>query len=342
VRAVVMDRFEDSGKARVAEIPTPEPGEGEVLIEIAAAGVNPVDWKESEGREEEYYQRNHPDVPRNIQFPQVIGFDGAGRVAKLGSGVAGIEIGDPVMVFSDRFRGHHGTFAEYVCVPWDLVADMPKTISYEQAASIPCAAMTGYQCLFRADKAGLSAGDKVLIHGASGGIGSFTVQFAKQSGLVVAATCGSNHTEYVQDLGADVVFDSRSLDIGEQVRKWAPEGVPAIIDCVGKETLSLVQAMRAMKQGGRLVSIATLTDDGDVAADTAEAARHGFTKIWSIMNFENLRSQFRSIAALIDAGKVTMPPVEVQPMEEAGKVLRRVKEGHTRGKAVLKIADIPR
>jgi len=326
VKAIVMDGFGPPSRAGLADVPMPLCRERDVLIKVRAAGVNPVDWKECEGHLEQFYG--------SYDERWVPGYDAAGVVHAVGSQVSAFRPGDSVVAFSDRREnGHNGTFAEYLRVLDNAVSLVPDAVSLEDAAAIPTAALTGYQALHRANKADLQPGDTVLVHGASGGVGSYTVQFAKAAGLRVAATCSARNLEYVAGLGADLAIDYAEGRIAESLCEWEPDGLDSIIDCVSGGSIANPQAI--LKQGGRLISIATLTQDGDVAGDTAKAALLGYEKILSIMEFDRIGEELGEVLALMANGKVTPPPLTAYPLEQGVQALEAMKQGGMQGKIIL-------
>jgi NADPH2:quinone reductase len=215
---------------------------------------------------------------------------------------------------------------------------MPKSLSFAQAAAIPIASLSAFQALFHAEKGGLIPGQKVLIHGAAGGVGSFAVQFAKSGGLLVSATCGRPNVAYIRSLGADRVIDYRTEDVCRAVRDWSAEGVDVVLDAVGPATLP--QGLDMLRPGGRLVNILTVTADGDIERDRKEAERRGFRKITTIIDFERARDSMREITHLIDGGLVHVPAIDVLPLEEAARAHQLIDTGHVRGKLVLKVAEV--
>ena len=327
MRALVMTGFGPPGKnTAVQSMPLPECKANDLLVRVAAAGVNPVDWKECEG----FLQPFYPAYEKHW----VPGYDAAGVVEKVGASVSGFVRGDRVVLFSDRRdNGHNGTFAEYVRVLANAAAKVPAQVDLSEAASIPTAALTGYQALIAANKASLKEGNFVLIHGASGGVGSYAVQFAKSAGFKVTATCRGENADYVTSLGADHVIDYSRDDIARSVRRWAPEGVHAIIDCVSGTTLP--NALDVLRTGGKLISIATLTQDGDIAAETARAAERGCQKILSIMNFDRIGEELAEILALMARGEVKSPPLIRYPLDRGADALEHMKRGAVRGKIVI-------
>jgi len=290
--------------------------------------VNPVDWKECEGHLQQFYGE--------YGTAWTPGYDGAGFVRQVGAEVTRFRPGDRVVAFSDRREnGHNGTFAEYLRVLDKAASLVPDDIELADAAAIPTAGLTGYQALFRSSKAALGPGDAVLIHGASGGVGSYAVQFAHARGIRVAASCSARNCDFVSSLGADLVLDHAKGGIVEAVREWMPGGVKAIIDCVSGGTLP--DALDALSPSGRLISIATLVADGDIEADTSAASERGFEKILSIMEFDRIGEELAEVLDLISQGLVKRPPLETFSLVEAGKALERMKAGGVRGKIVLNV-----
>lgn len=333
MRAMVFDCYGDPDVMSLRDVPVPEPQDGEVLIRVGYAGVNPSDTKVRSGESARYRYRE-------VKFPFVVGRDGAGVVERTGSNVNGFRPGDNVIAWSATDGKTWGSYAEFMRVPVKNLSPMPKSLSFAQAAVVPVASLTAFQALFHTEKGGMIPGQKVLIHGAAGGVGSFAVQFAKSAGLLVAATCGSQNVDYVRSLGADVVIDYKTEDVGRALQDWSGEGVDVVLDVVGSTTLP--HALDMLRPAGRLVSILTVTADGDIERDRKEAERRGFRKITFIIDFERARESMRAISNLIDVGLVRVPPIEMIPLEDAARAHRMIETGHVRGKLVLKIAELAR
>jgi NADPH2:quinone reductase len=256
---------------------------------------------------------------------------------RTGSNASGFRQGDRVITWSAADGKTWGSYAEFMRVPVRNVSPMPKSLGFAQAAAVPVAALTAFQALFHAEKGGMIPGQKVLIHGAAGGVGSFAVQFAKSGGLLVAATCGAYNGTYVRSLGADRVIDYKTEDIGRAIRDWSAEGVDVVLDVVGSTTLP--HGLDMLRPGGRLVSVLTVTADGDIERDRKEAEERGFRKITFIIDFERARESMREITNLIDAGLVHVPPINVLALGEAALAHQMIETGHVRGKLVLKVAE---
>ncbi len=312
---------------RFGAIATPEPGPGEVRIRVAYAGVNPADWKNREG----YLAAFRP-----YTFPYIVGFDAAGVVEKLGPGVTDFAVGERVFTPTNHGQGGLGSYAEFAIAATDRVARIPPGLDFAQAAALPVAALTAWQGVI--ERGGIRSGQRALIHGGAGGVGSFAVQFARVAGAHVAATCGSANVEYLRGLGVERVIDYRSEDIAAAVADWAPGGLDYLMDAVGVSTLA--NGLDLVRPGGTLVSVPTLTDDGDIPAALAAAAAKGVNHVFSTMSDIGSRAALEQIAALVVAGEVRLPPLREYALREAPEAHRVIQSGHGRGKIVLKVADI--
>lgn len=326
MRAMIMEKTGGPEVLRLAEVPTPEPGPGQVLIRVACAGVNPADWKDREGMLAMYVA---------YRFPYILGFDAAGVVERVGPGVEHPRPGDRVFTPGNHGQGAWGSYAEFMVADADRTAIIPPSMSFAAAASIPVAALTGWQALF--DRGGLQAGQRIMIHGGSGGLGSFAVQFARWAGARVAATCGTANVDYVRGLGAENVVDHRRDDIAGAIRAWAPDGLDLLVDAVGASTLP--DGLGMVRPGGAYVSIPTLTDDGDIEASFAAAAARQVRRVFSTMSDVGCGRQLATIAGLITDGHVTLPPVRTLPLEQVAKAHALIQTGHVRGKLVLNVAE---
>jgi NADPH2:quinone reductase len=330
MRAMIFDHYGNPDVMHLRDAPIPEPQDDEVLIRVSCAGVNPADSKIRAG---DAARAGYPSA-----LPSVPGMDGAGVVERTGRNVTEFHTGDSVIFWSAPAEKTWGSYAEFASVSTRCAFRMPESLNFAQAASVPIAAITAFQSLFHSEIVGMTPGQKVLINGAAGGVGSFAVQFAKVGGLLVAATSRTANIGYVRSLGADRVIDYKTEDVGRALRHWSPEGVDLVLDIVGPATLP--QALDMLRPDGRLVSIFTLTADGEIERDTKEAARRGFRKFVSIVNLERAPETIRRITHLIDRGVVRVPPIDVLPLEEAARAHKMIDTGHVRGKLVLKVAEL--
>lgn len=312
---------------KYAELPTPEPQAGEVLIQVAYAGVNPADWKNRQGMLAQY---------RPYYFPYIIGFDAAGIVAGVGEGVTDFAVGDRVFTPTNHGQGGQGSYAEYAIASIDRVALIPNGMRFDQAAALPVAALTAWQALF--DRGGLQSGQLAMIHGGSGGLGSFAVQFARWAGARVAATCSTPNVEYLTSLGVECVIDYRRENVMDAVRAWAPDGLDYLMDAVGVS--SLPAGLDLVRPGGTFVSIPTLVDDGDIPAAAEAGAAKGVNRVFSTMSDINCAATLEKIAQLLVDGHIQLPPIREYPLTAAADAHRELESGHNRGKLVLKVADL--
>ncbi len=327
MHAMIIEETGGPEVLRYAEVPTPEPGADDVLIRVACAGVNPADWKNRQGLLAMY---------RPYVFPYIIGFDAAGVVAGVGENVTAFKPGERVFTPTNHGQGGQGSYAEYTLANQDRVARIPDALGFEQAAALPVAALTAWQALF--DRGGQQAGRKILVHGGSGGLGGFAVQFARWAGADVAATCSTPNVDYLLSLGVARVIDYRREVVTDAVNAWAPRGLDFLLDAVGVS--SLPNALDLVAPGGTLVSIPTLVDDGDFAAAAEAAHAKGVNRVFSTMDDIGCAATLAKIAGLLADGTISLPPIRVFPLTEAAEAHRVIQSGHNRGKLVLKVADL--
>jgi NADPH:quinone reductase len=330
MRAFVMQGFGAPEQASAGTLAKPQCRPGDLLVRVAAAGVNPSDLKEMAGQFANFYPSCGPRWAPGV--------DGAGIVEEVGEGVAGFRPGDRVVLMSDRRGGQSGTFAEYVRVSEQLAAKAPVSISLAETASIPVAGLTAYQALFRDDMGRAKPGESILIHGASGGLGSFATCFAHAIGMRIAATCRPANEGYLREIGAEHTIDYTQGDIAAALKRWAPPGAEVVIDAVsgGRQA----ELLDALAPGGRLVIVATITDDADIPALSAEAARRGRSVHFLILDHLRVARDLQAIARLIDGGTMRMPQITRYPLGRAGEALRAMQAGGTRGKLVVDIEDL--
>ena len=315
MRAIALREFGGPDKLELLELPDPKVPPDAVRIRMRAAGVNPVDWKLREG----YLEPRFPHV-----FPVVPGWDAAGVVDEVGPSVVEVEPGDEVFAYCRKHFIGEGTYAELVTVPVAFVARKPQRLSFEQAAGIPLAGLTAYQALFFA--AGLTAGERVLVYGAAGGVGGFAVQLAADAGAEVIGVARDEHNDYVIGLGAYETVDHTRGDVVDQVRELAPEGVDVVLDVVGGDTLK--RAVAAVRDGGRIVSIAQ-PPAGDEFRVRGVEPGYVFVR----PNGEELAE----LAELAADDRLTVDVMETFPLEEAAQAQERIRGGGMRGKLVVTI-----
>jgi len=326
MRAMVMDRFGGPDVLHMAEVEQPKATPNNVVIKVAYASVNPADWKCVAGWLAQYFE---------YKFPFIVGFDAAGVVAEVGEGITDYKVGDRVVTSSNLGEGEWGAYAEYVCSDVIRVAHLADSVDFKTAAAIPTAAITSWEGLYDTGK--LKAGQTVLINGGAGGCGSYAIMFAKHTGARVAATCGPANLDYVRGLGADLAINYRSENVLDAVRAFAPDGVDLVLDTVGQGTLK--EGLKMVKRGGTLGYIATLIQD-EPMFDAEEAKKLGVNLAFVMSNRERSGRQMTDIVSLYNQGKLKAPAMEILPLDQAGEAQRRVKDGHVRGKILLKVADL--
>lgn len=326
MRAILIDRFGGPDVMRMTEVPVPDIGPDDVLIRVVCASANPADWKCREGW---LNKLGH----FHGSLPHVLGFDAAGTVEKVGAGVTAFRPGQRVYTFCNQGTGRWGSYAEFVAATQATVAPMPDSLGFAEAAAIPTAGLTAWQGLF--DVGGTNAGDKVLVHGGAGGVGSYGIQFARMVGAEVATTCSAGNADYVRGLGAQRVIDYRSEDVLKAALAWAPGGVDVLLDAIGLATLP--QAIDMVRPGGALVNVATLADIPGPEMKRAEA--RGVRMVdFAGKNRALAQEDMIQIAQAHAEGKVKPPAIRVFPLEQIAEVHRLLEAGHVRGKLVLQVA----
>lgn len=287
--------------------PRPEPGAGEVQVQVYAAAINGIDWKIRDGDLKGLF-----DFP----LPMILGSDAAGVVTAIGAEVTAIQVGQEVYGMMERSRS--GSFAEYAIARASAIAPKPKSLSYLEAASLPAVALTAWQALF--DKGNLSTGQTVLIHGAAGGVGIFAIQLAKWKGARVIATASASSADTVLELGADEVIDYKTTPF-EQVVK----GVDVVLDILGGDTRA--RSWEVLKPGGILVS----------TVPPPPQAPEGLRSEMLMMQARS--DELREITKLVDAGRIKTIIERVLPLAETAQALELNKAGHTHGKIVLQVVE---
>jgi NADPH:quinone reductase-like Zn-dependent oxidoreductase len=305
---VRIDRFGSREVMKFRKLPIPTPGPNEILLKVKAASVNPVDWKIREGR--------YPAV-KSDKLPYALGRDVSGVVEVSGPEATGHRKGDEIyaMLGIDR-----GGYAEHVVVKVNEAAPKPTSIDYLAAAAVPLAGLAAWQGLFRYGE--LSAGQRVLIHGGSGGVGHLAIQFAKARGAYVITTVSEGHIEFVRKLGADEVVDYKKQAFEDMVRE-----VDMVFDLIGGETRK--RSWSVLRNGGILVST-MMEPFGENARELGVRAVH--------YTVQENGEELREIGNLIDAGKVKPKISKVFDFHDIGSAFEYVEKGDTEGKVVIKVA----
>ena len=308
MKAIQIHEFGGPEVLKYEDAPVPKPAPDEVLVKIHASGVNPIDWKIREGRAKGRYPTTFPLIP---------GWDMSGEIEEVGSDVSNFKKGDEVYGRPDPTR--NGTYAEYVSVKADQVNYKPQSIDHYHAAAVPLAGLTAWQALF--EHGHLEKGQKVLIHAAAGGVGTYAVQFAKWKGAYVIGTAAKESFDLLRKLGADEVIDYKNEKFEDKVKD-----VDLVIDLVGGDTQK--RSLAVIKKGGRLVT--TVQPQNQEEAKAKGIHIEGFMAL-------SLPKDLQQIASLIDSGKVNPVIDRIMPLQQAAEAQKLSAEGHTKGKIVLKV-----
>lgn len=308
MKAIRIHEFGGTDVLELEDIAIPQPAENEVLIKVYASAVNPVDQKIVAGASQEKFP---------TKFPLTIGWDVSGVIEKVGNKVRNFSVGDEV--YGRPFPTQNGAFAEYLVIKADEIALKPKSVDHLNAAAVPLAGLTSWQGLFKFGK--LEKDQRVLIHAASGGVGSFAVQFAKWKGAYVIGTASADNLAFVKQLGADEAIDYKGEPFEEQIND-----IDLVFDLIGKDTQQ--RSLQVIKTGGRLVT----TVMPEFKAEAKEKGIHleGFTA-------QSYPADLEQIGKLIDDGIVQPVVSAVFNLDEARKAEELSAKKHTRGKIVIKV-----
>jgi NADPH:quinone reductase-like Zn-dependent oxidoreductase len=310
MKAIVIHEYGSPEVLKYEDVPRPEPKDDQLLVRVFAAGVNPVDGMIRSGM----FSKNG-----NRAFPMILGGDIAGVVEEVGSKITKFKAGDPVFAYVSL--DHGGGYAEYALATEREAAPKPKLLTYVEAAAVPIVALTAWQALI--DTANLTADQTVLIHGGSGGVGTFAIEIAKVRGAKVIATASTANQDLLKQLGADV-----AIDYTKQKFEDVAKEVDAVLDSVGKDTLA--RSYGVVKKGGVIVSIVARPDKPELTKRGIRGAA---------LSVEPNSDELAEIGKLIDEGKIKVIVSQTFPLAEARKAQEQVATGHTRGKIVLKVAD---
>ncbi|HTC53779.1 MAG TPA: NADP-dependent oxidoreductase [Steroidobacteraceae bacterium] len=307
MKAVRIPQFGGPEVLRLESVPIPTPAAGELLIKVAAAGVNPVDYKIRSGK--------YPAVKQD-KLPFALGRDIAGTVVECGPATSRFAKGDSVFAMPGMGRGG---YAEYAVVKVSEAAPKPETLDVMQAGAVPLAALTAWQGLFKHGK--LEAGQRVLIHGGSGGVGHFAIQFAKAKDAHVITTVSAANIDFVRRLGADEVIDYQAQRFEDVV-----DEVDVVFDLVGGDIQQ--RSWQVLKKGGVLVSTLNEPSQDQAAARGARGLRYTVTESGA---------DLAEIGVLIDAGRVKPVITRTYQLKDAAAAERFLEQEHPAGKVVLSV-----
>lgn len=322
MKAIVHAAYGSPDVLQFKEVKKPTAKENEVLVEVHAASVNPLDW---------HIMRGDPFLVRlehGLQRPKYgrLGADIAGRVEAVGSNVTEFQPGDEV--FGETFKNGLGGFAEYVSVPKDGLALKPTNISFEAAAAVPISSLTALQGL--RNKGKIRSGQKVLINGASGGVGTFAVQIAKSFGTEVTGVCSTHNLDRVRSIGADHTVDYKREDFTRNGQKY-----DLIFDAVGNH--SVADLKRSLSPGGicAVAGFTTLSRVFQIMMLGKWVSLTGSKQIGMMDTVHTNKEDLLFIRKLLEAGKVIPVIDRNYPFNETAEAIRYLEEGHARGKVVI-------
>jgi NADPH:quinone reductase-like Zn-dependent oxidoreductase len=310
MKAIRIHRYGGPEVLQYEDAPRPKPKPGEVLIRVHAAGVNPIDWKVREGYAKDFLKHTLPLIP---------GWDLSGVVEEVGPGGSRFNKGDQVYSVSDPSRD--GAYAKYIVVRESEIALKPKSLHHVHAAAVPLAALTAWQALF--DSGQLKPGQRVLIHGGSGGVGHVAVQLAKWKGAYVLATASTKNQELLRELGVD-----EPIDYTKQKFEDVARDVDLVLDLIGAETQE--RSWSVLKKGGVLLSL--------VQPPSVERAKALGVRAAFVAGHPS-GAQLAEIAKLIDSGKLKLTIDRILPLSEVRRAHQLSQTGHARGKIVLRVVD---
>ena len=311
-KAAYYTEFGGIDKIQVGSLDLPALGPHDVQLQVKAAGVNPVDAVVREGK----FAQVVPSA-----FPTVPGWDVCGIVEKCGPGVERFAVGDEVYGYVRQPVAQHGTFAERMVVPENLLARSPEKLSWVEAGGLPLAGLTAYQSVIKAGQ--LKSGETVLILGASGGVGGSAIQLAKNVGATVVAVASADSAEHMKQLGADFTIDYKAGPVADAVKEVAPDGIDLLFDAVSGDTLT--QSLATLKPNGRLISV--LNDGKNLSLPAGVHFEHVMAQP-SVAHLDHLRE-------LADAGKLTVPIAATFALDEVREAFEQIETHHTTGKVVV-------
>ena len=299
MKASYFEEFGELDQIKTGTLERPEPGEGEVLVRVKAAGVNPVDAAVARGMLNEV-------IP--AEFPAVPGWDMAGTIEECGYAARRFQKGDQVYAYARRPTVQHGTFAEYISIPESYVAKRPQQLTMVESGGIPLVGLTAYQALFQFGH--LQEGQTLLVLGGSGGVGTMAIQLAKTVGATVIGVASEQNQDYMEELGADKTIDYKAGNVGKAVKNVAPNGVDFIFHCSRGNSLN--QSIGTLKSGGQLISI---TNRSPEIPDDIK---------FQYVFVEPNAKQLTHIQQLADDGHIKVPVSKTFDLDEVATALQEI------------------
>lgn len=330
MQACYIERYGNASVVKVGDLPAPTPGPGEMLLRMAAASVNPVDFKTRDGMLR---------AMQTYRMPAILGNDVAGVVTALGAGVTGFALGDRVAARLDK--AHMGAFAEFVRVRQEHAARIPEGVDFAPAAAVALAGLTAWQCL--SEMLRVAPGERVLIHAGAGGVGHLAIQLAKGLGAHVTTTASAANQDWMRELGADDCVDYHQADFTVQCAPF-----DAVLDTLGGETL--LRSIAHTRRGGRVVSVGDMPTP-EVAGEfgkpwlapvfwlLSRKPRAAARKAGVAYRYWFMRADGTQLAMLLDQiarGELLVRIAQEFPLAQAAEALRLSEAGRVRGKLVIR------
>lgn len=332
MKAMIIKKYGKNSPLIMSELPTPDVGEHDVLVEVYAASLNPIDFKIKEGKMKFLLK---------YKFPLILGNDFSGIVVKVGDRVSALKPGDEV--YGRPRKSRIGTLAEYIAVYEEDISLKPRNLNFEEAASIPLVGLTTYQAF--TDILHLQKGQKILIHAGSGGVGTFAIQLAKLMGAFVATTASDKGYDLVKSLGADLIINYKNENFEEKLT-----GYDAVYDTLGGEALK--KSFRILKPSGQIVSISGVPN-----AKFGKEAKLGWMKTailsmvsrkinalekknktrYHFLFMKPSGAQLKILKEFIEAGHIKPIIDKVYPLKDAGQAFQYLEGGSAKGKVIIKI-----
>ncbi len=316
MRAAIINQFGNPDVLELTEIEKPFPNNDQVLIKVISAGVNPVDTKVRAGTS---------GISKTLKFPAILGWDVSGTIESVGKNVTNFIPGNTVFGCIG-FPGLGKAYAEYTVADPGLLAKKPNNISFEEAAAVPLAGLTAYQAIN--EHLQVSAGQKILIQAAAGGVGHLAVQFAKLNGAFVIGTASEKNGQFLKKIGVDQFIDYKKEKFENLV-----SDVDTVLDAMGGDVL--YRSIPCVKRGGKVVCLPSSTKDDPKAIELAE--RYGVKLIWPMMHANG--EEMRKIAMLLQEKKLKVFVDKIFTLDQVSWAHKAVESHNTKGKIVLKIQD---
>lgn len=320
MRAVFYDSHGGPEVLQLGDLPIPVPADDEVLVQVAASAVNPIDRRLRAGELQEYITRTFPVVP---------GWDVSGIIVEVGENVSHWKKGDAIVGLAFTWAIQHGTYAEYAPVAASAIAAKPEALAFDAAAALPLVSLTAWQAL--AEFGELQPGQTILIQAGAGGLGSIAIQIAKHLGAIVYTTASARNADYVRSLGADHVIDYTTSDYVQVIRELEPDGLDMVLESLLSDATT-VAAIRLVKDHG---TVAYMNNEPPEMPEIQQ---------------RNIKTQFLhhradgkrlgQLMALYEAGTLRIPRLQVLQLEDAAEAHSMSEAGHTTGKLVLHIQDL--